>query len=336
MKSQNRNNHRNEQGSALIIVLCIILVISVLVASAVSMSQMSNYFSKIASDRGLSSYYAEGASSRIVWLLLNDKKKNGNPSLIDFNYEEQTGERYLADGSPRSVYAYGADATAIIEDLASGIDISGSNPATNLTQVKGDSELASDVDDQVRFIDKVKDYVDKDVFVRHYGAEKNEYEDWGMPNLPRNADFQFREEIMLIPGCKKFYPADKYGQMSDFQVITLNGLQDIRASKKNFVGVSRNVLLRDGFTPEQVKDILSVRKRWQEEKGSLRSWLENNLPKEVVAKLYQYSFQASGFYKFIVTVKPDGGMGSRTMVFGLLLTTRPGRKKINYYCWQLL
>jgi hypothetical protein len=328
---------RNQRGSALIIVLGILLVISVLSASAVMLSQLSNHFSKIASDRGLAAYQAEGVAARIVWLLLADKRKNGNPSLIGFKYEEQDGERYLADGTTKEVHAYEAKGEAEIHDLASGIDISGKTPATNLVRTSNPDqiELAVDAIDYEAFLDKVKDYVDNDDFVRDQGAERGEYLGLDLPNLPRNAPFQFREEIMLIPGCKTFFKADTHGQFSDFIPIPLKGMPDIITDKKNFFSVGVGALLKDGFSKDQVKAILEVRRKWRDDRSELVQLMDERIDSQSRQKLLkEYSFQASGFYKFVVRVKTEEG-AARTLIFGVQLSSRPGQDRLNYYTWQM-
>lgn len=330
--------YQNERGSALIIVMFIILVISVLVASAVTISQTANYFSKNVSDRGLSAYYAEGAGARIFWLLLNDKKQNGNPNLISFTKTEEDKVRFLADGSENKIHGYEAEAVARIMDFSTGVDISGKQPENNLKRDdKTFENQAQNIADYQAFIDKVRDYIDRDEFVRNEGAEFSDYEEMNLPHLPRNGPFQFREEIMLIPGCKNYFKADTYGQLSDCQPIPFPGMQASMTEQNNFFSIGPGILLKDGLTKEQVKQVLDIRQQWQNNKErTIQEVLKEQLPPDVMRKLNKYSFQASGFYRFIVKVTPEFSSGSRILIFNVKITSRPGRDKINYYDWQML
>lgn len=344
LRSQ-ENEHdplRSENGSALIAVLGVLLLINLLAASAVTVSQLCDHFTRVSADRALSSYYAEGVGARMIWFVLNDKKKNGNPNLKSINYAEIEGERYLPDGTKKTFTVYQADAEVSINDMLTGIDVSGKNPTKELKRT--DDSFQDDeagMDEYLAFLDGLEDYVDPDDFVRMHGAEKNEYEELELPHLPRNDQLQFREEIMMIPGAQTFYKQDDYGRMNAFQVIPTKKLKSPTGTggKTSFFGVGKSQLRKDGFTNEQADKILEVRAEWQNNKEiTLAQSLVESLEPEVIAKINQkYSFVGSGFYNFLIKVKPRGGLGSRVLSFSLQLGFKPSDKeRVQYYEWLLL
>lgn len=333
----------HDGGSALIAVLCIMTLMSLLAASAVTMSQLSNHFSKVVSERGLSVYHAEGAAARMCWLVLADKKANGaNADMWNFDYSQVDGERYLPDGTTKKFVYYQADAEVKIEDMACGIDVSGKTPTKNLRRDQStfEGEDMKTYDDYLAFIDAVADYVDSDDFVRSHGAEKSDYEELGMPNLPRNDQMQFREEMTFIPGASTFFTPDEYGRLSCFRLIPMKKMKSkgVVRKKDSFFGVDENQLLMDGFPPDVAKQVIEARNRWYKEQGLLSQVLMESVAPEFVSKLRgKYSFSASGFYNFVIKVTPERGKASRTLFFSLQLGYQPSdNKKLNYYDWMIL
>ena len=104
-KSGIRNQESDRRGAALIAVLSMLLVISLLVASSVTLSQITSYISAETTNRITSAYSAEGASARALWLLMSDKKRNPERALGETDNaneaptEDANEERYLADGT---------------------------------------------------------------------------------------------------------------------------------------------------------------------------------------------------------------------------------------------
>ena len=76
-----RAKNNRESGIALIAVLCTVLVVSLLVASAVAISQYAAFETATFSGISRSFYIAEGAATRIRWLLMADRKKYPNRKL---------------------------------------------------------------------------------------------------------------------------------------------------------------------------------------------------------------------------------------------------------------
>lgn len=322
-----------QKGAALIAVLCFILLVNVLIASSVSLSQLVNYTSKETTQRGASAYLVEGAAARAIWLLVNDKKKYPERSLGETDYANAEEERYLADGTEHKFESDGAEVTVRIFDMGSGSSIAGKTPSSKLQRTQsdcGDDEKA--YEDYKDFLDKVDDYVDSDPFVRLHGAEKNEYLTLKMPPLPRNGDFIFREEVLWIPGCSQFFKPDEYGMVWDFQIIPLKGLPKI-IGKDNFFSVSKGQIMSDlGLNQSDTEKVIRARDEWAKNGMSLSTSLGEELFNRLKG---EYSFKESGFYTFVVKVRPEKGRSERVLTFSLKLESRIQGDIFNYYDWRI-
>lgn len=324
-----------ERGAALIAVLCVLMMIGLFTMSALVISQISNQVSKTVSDRGLAAYWAEGAASRAVWLLLNDKRKNPNRGLGGDTEiggtDDDDGERFMADGTEHKTKIYENDVSFKIYDMASGTNISGSDAVGNLSRDQQEIEdEGKDFQDYQAFIDRVSDYIDADDFVRTDGMEKNEFSGEGLAPLPRNAPMKFREEMLLIPGIEDFLEFSDDGRLTAFQVIPLEGMPQV-TGKQNFFSSSNAQLKKDGFSDDDISQINEAKQAYGKDKTPISDSLDANLVSRIKGK---YSFNESGFYTFVVTGKGTAG-AARTMVFSVQIVSRLSGDRIRYYDWAL-
>ncbi|MEM4248204.1 MAG: hypothetical protein QXH80_02970, partial [Candidatus Nanoarchaeia archaeon] len=87
-----------------------------------------------------------------------------------------------------------------------------------------------------------------------------------------------------------------------------------------------------GFTPEEAQRIIDARKKWEKEKALL----SENLDEMLMSKLKEkYSFKESGFYTFIVRVKPSFGQSERMLTFSLKVDSKISGNMLNYYDWKI-
>lgn len=329
----NTQNKKKESGAALIAVLSILLVISLLVASSLTLSQITSYISAETTNRVTSVYSAEGAAARTLFLLMNDKKNNPSRELGQTKYEEEEGERFLADGTKHTMTFNDLEVEVSIYDMASGVDVSGQNPADKLKKTEDDfKDGEGSYEDYLEFLDCLADYIDTDPFVRMHGAEKNEYLEQLKPPLPRNRPLQFREEVLWIPKAIEFFKPDENGILTEIQIIPLKGMQKI-IGKKSFFSVSKSEMIKEcGFTPEEAQRVIDARKKWEKEKALL----SENLDEMLLSKLKEkYSFKESGFYTFIVRVKPSFGQSERMLTFSLKVDSKISGNMLNYYDWKI-
>jgi len=121
--------HDPEQGSALVVVLGVLVLISVLTASLVVVSQSSSRSSRTAYNYSLSAYVAEGATARVQWLLMKELAQKSNRMLgVQQITEDEDPDaiRFMADGMEQDIDYYGSKVTVALYDMYAGIDISGS------------------------------------------------------------------------------------------------------------------------------------------------------------------------------------------------------------------
>ncbi len=331
-----KRSGREESGAALIAVLSILLVISLLVASSLTISQITSYISAETSNRVTSAYSAEGAGARILWLLMKDKENNPERELGAEKKEEEGEEgeeRFLADGTKHSFTFNDMEVEVAIYDMASGTDVSGQNPAEKLKKTEEDfKDLEESYEDYQEFLDCLSDYIDSDPFVRLNGAEKNEYAEQKKPLLPRNRPLQFREELLWVQKATDFFKPDENGIFSEVQIIPLKGMQKI-VGKKSIFSVSKNELMKDcGMTPEEAASVIEAREKWEKDKELLSENLDENIMEKLKGK---YSFKESGFYTFIVRVKPAFGKSERKLTFSMKVDSRMNGKNYRYYDWKI-
>ncbi len=328
-----RNPKSNRKGAALIAVLSMLLVISLLVASSVTLSQITSYISAETTNRITSAYSAEGASARALWLLMSDKKKNPERELGATDYASEEEERYLADGTKHMMTFNDTEVEVGIYDMLSGINITGQQPSSTLKRTPEDfRDSDASYEDYLKFIDCLDDYTDSDAFTRLNGAEEKEYLDLGMPPLPRNGAMKMREEILWIPKCTDYFQPDENGIMSGFQIIPPEGMPNV-VGKKSFFSVTKSDLTREcGFDPIQADLIISARKGWEKD----RNPLANLLDEETLAKLKdKFSFKESGYYTFIVKIIPKYGKSERLLSISMKVDSRISGNMCNFYDWRM-
>jgi len=305
--------------------------------SIVTIAQLSNSVSVVNRDRNQAVYWAEGAVSRMIWLLRYDREKNPSRDLGKSDYKELEGnkKRYLADGTAHKMNYYGGKVEIQIFDMASGVRLDGSEPEKYLVKKPEEFEDEQAFDDYQAFINSLCDYVDGNSFTQLTGGfEVDDYENIGMAPLPRNYPMQFREEILWIPGALKYFKPDAMGRLSFFQVVALTGMPRV-AAKKNFFSASRKDLMNEcGFNEEQVDEIIQAKVKWRREKEGFSKLLDPNLLKKLEQK---FSFRESGFYTFVIKAYPGKNMAGRSLVCSIQVSTHlPFRDALPFYEWQFI
>ena len=332
------NKKIEEKGIALIVVLTLIVLLSLLTFSTATFSQISYRLSSINRDRLKSTYWAESAASRTMWLLASDIIKHPTRALGAVDEDEDEMERFLADGSVHMIKNEDeAEIKVKIYDAATGLDISGSNPIKVLQKNKTVFEDDKDkLEEYKYFLNSVLDYVDSNDFVHlNGGFEKDDYKAEGMAPLPRNYAFQYREEILWVPEIEKFFTPNKDGVISVFRLISPKGLPPIRGNSNFFSETNSNSMqLNTGLEKGEIDSIFKARKDLLKSKTSLADSLDQDVLNKVKSK---YSFRESGFYTFIVEASPGKGMAGRIFTCTIRLTRNiAGGKELRYYDWRFL
>ncbi|MFA6293260.1 MAG: hypothetical protein WC637_15850 [Victivallales bacterium] len=322
---------RGEKGAALITVLCFVVLVAMITASAVTVSQISNYTSRTFTDRSVSAYLAEGAVARVQWLIIADKKKYSNRTLGDTDYEQEQQERFLADGTLHKIDYYGTEIDVTIFDMSSGYDISGDTPTRQLEIQKSAFTDNTEMQEAFSaFVDCVGDYVDKGDFVQLKGMEKSDYTAKGLYPLPRNGRMQFREEIMLVPGFGKIYQPDSYGRLSAFRIIPPQNMQNMAQNNDFFSAPREQIMSRCGFSSEQADMVIEARNLWKNERIPLSQSLDVGLLTTLKSR---FSFRESGFFTILVEASPGQNRAKRILAASMQIgnqLTVPGTR---YYEW---
>ena len=182
---------KGQKGVALIVVLSFLLLMAMIVSTVVVISQFSSRKVKIEADRITSGYIAEGAASRLQWLMMDDKKAHPNSNALkrfDSVMNDNSGtSQYMANGSPIAVPYYDAKVTARIYDMNSGLNISGGQGVNSLKQLLQVYTNTPGLYNMFKtFIDRFSDYVGTGIGRSVNGMTRADYNNLGLAPLPRN------------------------------------------------------------------------------------------------------------------------------------------------------
>jgi type II secretory pathway component PulK len=318
-----------KRGSALIVVLSLIALISVLAASSVSLSQTSRFLTAFTSQKAFSSYAAEGAAARTQWLIMSDKRKYTDRS-IGRTKLGQGEERYIADGISRFIDYYGTRVEVRISDMASGMDISTSGAASNIESMK--TAFLNDADEEgfASFIDKFKDYIDDNDFTQQIGMEAEGYLSDGLYPLPRNGNMEFREEILLIPGASKFFRPDQFGRLSVFRIIPPKNMPKMPNSNNFFNASKEMIMALCAMSAVEADTVIKARDLWFENGQDLSETLDTGIFTLLKSK---FSFNESGFYTISVNTSPDPDKAGKKLFVSLRISQQMSNPGNRYYEW---
>ena len=315
-----KSNHR-EHGFALISTLALLVVLSLLIASAVALTQYLTAEVDTFENINRAFYTSESAINRAIALLAQDRAKYANRSLGTDPGSTDGQERFLADGRIHIFDIYGSKVSVQIFDAVRGIDVSGNNPSRQLNFATTDSAKK---EQQEKLSNRLNDYVDADDLVRLDSFEATGYESRNLFNLPRNRALQFKEELRWIPGFRKYYPLTDDGYWSCFRLIAPDKLRML-SGRPNLYSTPLPVLIeRCAFNERDAELLKNAFEQWQIEGKDLAQ----TLPPALYAKLKSYfSTMESGVYTIQVFGTKDFP-GSR-MAATLLIDA--SKTKLEFY-----
>lgn len=320
-----------ESGVALVTALCLLVLVALLAGSAVALSQYAEMDSYTYSNFTRSSYVAEGAANRIYWLILNDRKKNPQRNLTpDPNVAVDDGERYLADGTTRTLENYAEQTVSYrIVDAISGMDISGTMPHRDMIAVVNNLEASSEERKKYETIgNRMQDYVDSDDLVRLNSMESKEYLTANLPHLPRNRPFQFREELLWIPGIREICQPDESGRMTGVRLVAPQGLTPVAGRPSLYSTPVSQIADRCRLAPLEAEQLKEAFTLWHSEKKNL----QDSLPAGFLKKLEMYySNSESGYYTLLIDTSAPRLPGMRLAVtFKAEFTSKKIREYYEY------
>lgn len=316
-----RKNNPRERGFALISTLALLVILSLLIASAVTLTQYLSAEIDTFDNINRSFYLSESAVNRTIVLLAQDRAKYTDRLLGTDTYPASGEERFLADGRIHVLDIYNTKVSVQIFDAMCGIDVSGNNPSRQLFFATTDSEKRMQLE---KLSNRLEDYVDTDSLVRLGSFESSGYEMRNYFNLPRNRVLQFKEELRWIPGFKNLYSVVDDPYWASFRLIAPEKLRML-SGRPNLYSTSLSVLVeRCKFNNLDAEILAKAFEQWQ------KSGIEfsQTLPPTLYAKLKSYfSTMESGVYTIQVSGTKDYP-GSRMKV---TLLIDAGKKMIEFY-----
>lgn len=322
-----------EKGAALIVVLSFLILVGMISSTIVTISQKSSRKIKVETDRAVSSYLAEGATARLLWLMINDLQKNTKRDAsqrFDKSSSDSSTSKYIATGRPISIHYYDATITARIFDMASGFNIAGSNGAQALQALIQAYSMSPAIVTNIRvFMDRFSDYISGIDGKSANGMSKADYTGMGLYPLPRSDQLQYRDEVLWIPSAGDLFTPDQFGRISELNIIPPQGMY-FYVNKINFFSADKAMIMAQcAFSEEEANNIIEGRDNWL--KGDSNLTIYNFIDTNYMMKLtQQFSFQDSGYYTLAITASQGEGSYERMMIISTKIGPISGNA-IQYY-----
>jgi len=307
-------------------VLGLLLLVSLLAASIVTLSQLSAAKTDTLCQLERSMLLAESSAARACWLIFNDKQAYKSREFV---FADDAGiPRFMADGSEHVYKAYDTKYTFSIDDMNTGFDVSGTAPDKNFNILEKYSLTEKKAPDELdEFKNRLLDYVDQDSLVRIGGMEASEYKAIGMAPLPRNGQLQYNREVFYIPGAENFFNVNDKGRPNLRPVapkIQAGACSIFNATKTQLIG-------KLGCTADEADNILNAVNLWKTQKIPL----VQNLPPPLIANLKNnFGFGESGSYTITVNASPRSNINGRTLIFSVKLDNAIPATGLSYVEWS--
>lgn len=305
------NTIDNENGVALIAVLSLIMTAGMLVGVMTIISQFNTLNVAAAADLTRSRYVAEGCANRVIYLIDADRYlyNTGIRQLTETDYSEYDHDRYLPDTVDHEIDYYGTLVNFRIINGAAGLQMSQGRADASLSMLKEPLAESGGVYDKINILStRISDYIDTDDNIGIDGMEKNDYEELEMIHLPRNASFEFREELLWIPGATDVLPLDRNGRFSSVRLANIN-LQ----VNPDIYTAGYTLLRNYGRLEEsQAADVSAALARWRKE----RIMLSDQLDPLLIELLRQnFSWDPSNYYTVLIeNASPENRPSSRLVL----------------------
>lgn len=275
-----KNCSFNQNGSAMVAVLCLLLTGGVITAAVLSLSKIGTFTVFAHVERQKSMFVAEGVATRVQYLYAADLQLHPSEKLGETDYTSYDYDRFLCDGVSHVIDYYGEKVQFTITDTLSGEDVAQDTSAALNKYVNEDTD--ADIQEMVTQVkNRISDYVDTDDEAREDSLETTDYEDADQKPLPRNSAMMFREELAFIPDFLKLYPMDKDGRMSHIRLIPPPGIAATTGKPSLFTATARMIQNYCGIEEEKVPEVLDALEAWRKE----RTLLSDSLDEDMISKL---------------------------------------------------
>lgn len=316
-----RKRRERESGSALIPVLALIFACSMIVSAVITLSQTGAYTMATHLKLQKSMYLCEGMLNRVQWLITAERARGTNTSMRDFDYADYSYDRFLPDGVVHEADYHGTPMRFTITDAAAGLDFSSRFRRTTLAALTQDASADSTYLDAVQTLqERIGDYVDADDATVGDSLEEDDFAQENKRPLPRNAEFQYREELFFIPGFTDLFPPDRDGRLSGIRIVVPETLAVIRTQTQvqgrlqtrtspllpqtpNIFGAG-DLYLKNALRLED--DELAIVKEAILNYQNDRIPFSDSLESTLMLKLNSLSWTASGTY----AIRIEGGEGA--------------------------
>ena len=309
-------------------VLCVLVTIGMLAASAVALSKTQAEGMAVSSGRNLSCYAAESCASRMQWVLMQEMESHPDRELCKKDPENRGIPHVFADGAIHNISAYNYEGDCAIRDMICGIEAS-SAAIGALMRDRMPSKDKSQQNDLDTLTDRIEDYCDADDFVRAKGMERQDYNAAGLKGLPRNGPIRFKEELALIPGFETLFPEPEKGVMDCFRPVAPVGLPQ-PMGRPSFMAANAFLIGKlCKFDAKTLDLVLTARDLWRNEGREPKESLD---PSTIQKLRDSLAFTESGFYTFETTGRADGNPQG-TIVMSMRVERQVQGTGIVYYEW---
>ena len=300
--------HDHERGVALIAVLCLIFTAGLLVGALVMIAQIHTVNIGATTAVARSKYIAEGSLNRIQYLIEADRELFESVNNTETNYGEYDHDRFLPDSVDREINYYGTIVKYRIVNGASGLQMAQNRYRQSLNMLRSTLTGADTVNDKITILgNRIADYVDSDDNTGTDGMEKGDYEELEMNNLPRNAQFQFREELRWIPEINDILPVDKNGRFSLVRLPSIS--ENIRPDL--YTASWAQLRIYGGLDEKQAAEVMNALTIWRREKTPLGDLID---PLLLGTVLNRFSIAPSNYYSIIIERAIDGDRPTSRLV----------------------
>ncbi|MDD4817610.1 MAG: type II secretion system protein GspK [Victivallaceae bacterium] len=286
-------SQRAEEGIALVAVLMLLFVAGLLTAAVVAVAKLNTADATAAAELGRSTYIAEGAAARIVWLIAADRYNYSDAVIGEIDYEQYDNDRFAADGVIHTIDYYGTPVTFAIDDAVRGM-----NPenlqnefAVAAEANDGDAEIQDSLD---ALLNRCNDYTDTDSDrAVSDGFEADDYENENRRPLPRNAPLEYREELSWVPGFSDLFPFDADGRLTAVQLLPPHGCEITLSGGVPLMNATYAQLRRAGLEESDAETALDAIASYKKD----RTPLSDNLNADILdAMRNTFTQQESGVF----------------------------------------
>ncbi|WDE97675.1 hypothetical protein PQO03_17765 [Lentisphaera profundi] len=292
------------KGPALIIVILSLLMIFMLSGESSAISALS-FRQALLQNRLIKNHYeAESQLSILKWKLMGDlqvhKNRNNNQSLE----EEDSEERYRADGRVQTLTSEDFMVKTQINDAFRGLNLQGEISQSRALAFKRLQQV--DEGEELVFIDELSRYTQN-----NDAYDISAYDPY---DLPRKSSMEYGEEIYWIPELREFVDLALVDQQENPESLRQlvrpfipDGVRLSRNLKSSFFSADINeIMMRLNLAEDEILQVKQARTAWFEESIALEESIPELLPR---IKRF-FSFKESGVYLLKVKVSDQEGLNT--------------------------